>query len=181
MVTRRTARTSQRPRVLAALLELVAEKGYPAVTVAEIAKRAGVSLSSFYEHFTDKQHCLLEAYDDTVTQLMAAVQVAGDVRGGVRAYLAWFHDHPDAAATFVVALHTAGPAAVQRRLEVIDGFRALLEPAIARDRDRDLVTLGVVALLDAFVHESLVRDDLEGLRRRADALADLAAAIVATA
>jgi AcrR family transcriptional regulator len=178
MVTRETARASQRPRLLNALLELVAEKGYPAVTVAEVARRAGVSLSSFYEHFTDKQDCLLAAYDDTVEQLMSAVQVSRDVQGGIRAYLAWFHAHPHAAATFVVALHTAGPAAVQRRLEVLDGFRALLEPAAANSQHRDLLTLSVVSLLDAFVHDCLVRGDIDDLQRRSESLADVASAIM---
>lgn len=57
---------NQRERLLTALAELLAERGYEATTVAAIGKRAGVSKSDFYKHFESKDACFVAAYDDAV-------------------------------------------------------------------------------------------------------------------
>src|SRR5260370_15811427 len=41
-----------------ALHDLIVEKGYEAVTVQDIIDRANVGRSTFYAHYTDKQHVL---------------------------------------------------------------------------------------------------------------------------
>ncbi|NQE93366.1 TetR/AcrR family transcriptional regulator [Nocardia terpenica] len=58
---RRVRRT--RTAVEDALIALVIEKGYHAVTVGEIIERADVSRSTFYTHYTDKQAVLLACLD----------------------------------------------------------------------------------------------------------------------
>ena len=46
-----------------ALMELVAEKGYEAVSIREILDRANVGRSTFYAHFQDKDHLLHSILD----------------------------------------------------------------------------------------------------------------------
>ena len=54
----------QRARIYAAMIELVAERGYGAVTVLGLARRAGVSKHTVYEHFPGgKQECFLCTYE----------------------------------------------------------------------------------------------------------------------
>ncbi|MFC4531541.1 TetR/AcrR family transcriptional regulator [Sphaerisporangium dianthi] len=53
---RRVRRT--RRAVQEALVSLILEKGYDAVTVTDIIDRADVGRSTFYAHFTDKQEVL---------------------------------------------------------------------------------------------------------------------------
>src|SRR2546423_602659 len=88
---------SQRGRMIEAMAETVAEKGYAATTVADVVARAGVSRRTFYEHFADREECFLGAYD-TAVQLMLdhllAEAAAGEgldwrerTRRGLRAYL----------------------------------------------------------------------------------------------
>ena len=65
--TRATVRAAdstktQRGRLLAAMLAAVTADGYAGATVANVLARAGVSHSSFYEHFTDKEDCFLAVY-----------------------------------------------------------------------------------------------------------------------
>lgn len=43
-----------RERVFAAFTELVAERGFEAITMAQLAERAGVGRTSIYHHFKDK-------------------------------------------------------------------------------------------------------------------------------
>jgi AcrR family transcriptional regulator len=185
MTTRQEARDSQRPRLLSALMRLVAVQGYPDVTVAMIASEARVSLSTFYEYFSDKERCLLDAYDQVADELLAAVAGAADdqqdwqssTQAGVAAYITWFVTRPDAAATFVVAIHTAGADALRRRQQVLERFRALL-----REQGCDRFgAAAVVATLDAAVHEHLVDGDLDGLPAQIPSLAGLVVAVISSA
>jgi AcrR family transcriptional regulator len=121
---------SQRGRMIEAMAETVAEKGYAATTVADVVARAGVSRKTFYEHFADREACFLAAYDAAVDALFAAVadhvaagEPAGDdwrmrVRAGVRAYLEAMAAEPAFARTFLVEVRVAGPRALARRAEV---------------------------------------------------------------
>src|SRR5438270_13385945 len=60
---------SQRSRLMAAIADVVAERGYPGATIVEISARAGVSPKTFYEHFADKLDCYLAGYDRLVEVL----------------------------------------------------------------------------------------------------------------
>jgi AcrR family transcriptional regulator len=74
-LSREEVEHSQRQRLLAAATDAVAEKGYVATSVADILRRAGVSRTTFYRMFTDKQDCFLAAQQvnaDTVAALMEA-------------------------------------------------------------------------------------------------------------
>ena len=55
---------SQRERMLEAMIRVVAKKGYAATTIADVTKAAGVSRTTFYELFEDKEACFLAAYDE---------------------------------------------------------------------------------------------------------------------
>lgn len=68
-VDRRVRRT--RDAIHQALLGLMLEKGYDAVTVADIIERADVGRSTFYTHFTDKQHVLYATLDGLAAFLRA--------------------------------------------------------------------------------------------------------------
>ncbi|SDH58408.1 DNA-binding transcriptional regulator, AcrR family [Sinosporangium album] len=66
---RRVRRTRQ--AVQRALVELILEKGYDAVTVTDIIDRADVGRSTFYAHFTDKRDVLFGNLDELVEMLKA--------------------------------------------------------------------------------------------------------------
>ena len=72
-LTREQVRESQRARLLAAITRLVAEHGFAALTIGEIAGEAGVSRGAFYEHFDGKEECLLSAYDHFASTLIGAM------------------------------------------------------------------------------------------------------------
>ena len=59
-----------RERLVVAAVDLFAEQGYDATTVAQIAERAGVTKSTFFRHFPDKRE-LLVAGQETLSRLMA--------------------------------------------------------------------------------------------------------------
>ena len=59
-----------RERLVVAAVELFSERGYYATTVDQIAKRSGVTKSTFFRHFPDKRE-LLSAGQETLAALLA--------------------------------------------------------------------------------------------------------------
>lgn len=68
--------TASRSAYTEALVDLVFERDYETVTVAEIAVRAGGSESSFAEHFASKQDCAVAALEEMIASNRRAVQGA---------------------------------------------------------------------------------------------------------
>jgi AcrR family transcriptional regulator len=58
----RAPRRTQRERLLDAMIELSAETGYQAVSIAQVSSRARVSSATFYELFEGKDDCFIAAY-----------------------------------------------------------------------------------------------------------------------
>ncbi len=53
-----------------ALLSLIPEKGYYAITVGDIAERAMVNRATFYRHYEDKEDLLLRGIDEVLQELV---------------------------------------------------------------------------------------------------------------
>jgi AcrR family transcriptional regulator len=75
-VTRERTAEAQRQRILRATGELVAKRGYNAVTVELIVKRARVSFKTFYKHFSGKEECFLELFDTVTARARESVATA---------------------------------------------------------------------------------------------------------
>lgn len=173
----RVVADSQRTRLLDAMTEQVAARGLGAVRLADVAKGAGVSLSTFYEHFAGKTECFLAAYDAVATALIAEIEaVEGDeaeqLVGGLEAYLRWFAARPAAARAYLVEVHAAGEDGLHARTAVLGRFHA---SAVAAAPDIDAGALRAFLLLvDALAHE-------EVLAGRTDRLPDLQEGLVTLA
>ncbi|HEY4224193.1 MAG TPA: TetR/AcrR family transcriptional regulator [Pseudolysinimonas sp.] len=63
-----------RARILEAAHHLFLERGYDAVTVAEVARAAGVSSVTVFNHFPRKEDLFLDRADDAVEFLRAAIR-----------------------------------------------------------------------------------------------------------
>jgi AcrR family transcriptional regulator len=67
-----------RGRLLKAALELYGERGFEQTTVAEIAKRAGLTERTFFRHFADKREVLFAGADALKDLLVTTVATAPD-------------------------------------------------------------------------------------------------------
>src|SRR5882724_5686675 len=131
-LTREAVIASQRGRLVDAMAQVVAEKGYAAATVADVVERAGVSRRTFYEQFEDKEACCLAAYDVGLAAVLARIRDAVEVnpaagwrdraRAGVEAFLALLASEPAFAQALQVEILTAGPAALDRRAGMVVMF-----------------------------------------------------------
>ncbi|MER7370487.1 helix-turn-helix domain-containing protein, partial [Nonomuraea wenchangensis] len=70
-----------RGRLEEAALELYGERGYEQTTVAEIARRAGLTERTFFRHFADKREVLFGGGTLLEERLTAAVAAAPDSAG----------------------------------------------------------------------------------------------------
>lgn len=64
---------SQRDRIMVAVAEVLAERGYSKTTVTEICEYADVSTATFYELFRDKDDCLMGAANSLLGEIVALV------------------------------------------------------------------------------------------------------------
>jgi AcrR family transcriptional regulator len=75
---REELRASQRGRLICAVADAVAAKGYANTRVADIIRIAGVSRRTFYEHFDDKEACFLASYDTGARAIFTAMVDAAE-------------------------------------------------------------------------------------------------------
>src|SRR6476469_916905 len=179
---------NQRDRILAAVAEACSAKGYGEMSVEDIIAAAGVSRRTFYEHFKNKEHAFLAAYDAVVVQLFGrvngAVEAAETIQDKIRAclgaFLVFLASEPAFARMCIVDVLAAGSEAVARRDGAIRGFSQLIlvnvRTVFGDDAPRAL----------AVISETLVGGIYEvvyarGLRRECDErprlLADLGCAL----
>jgi AcrR family transcriptional regulator len=112
----------QRERLFEAMVETVNERGFVASTISDLVKSAGVSRRSFYEHFENKEECLVAAYDELLKALTERI-LAGyradedwneQIEAVVRALFDAASDRPDAAKLVCVEMGAAGPIGIER-------------------------------------------------------------------
>ena len=65
---------SVREKVLSASVQLIAEYGYHAATMRDIAKMAGIQAASIYYHYPSKQALLVEVMESHMRQLNANLE-----------------------------------------------------------------------------------------------------------
>jgi AcrR family transcriptional regulator len=130
---------------MAALAELLAEGGYGALTIGELARRASVSRGAFYEHFADKEACLLAAYDHFATTLLTTMtaeltdETPWDVfvDRTLDGYLRTLERDPVAARAFIVEMDAAGATARRRRRDGVHAIATMLGQRHAAIRARN--------------------------------------------
>jgi AcrR family transcriptional regulator len=128
---------SQRARILAAMIEVVAARGYTDTRVVDVIGTAGVSRKTFYELFDSKEDCFLAAYDILLGRVLEEAE-AGFARrpraswperieAGLRAVLAHLAAHPEEARFALVEVLAAGPKALARRDAALRQFTGFIE------------------------------------------------------
>jgi len=166
---------SQRERMLRAMADAVAERGYAATSVADVLKRAGVSRRTFYEQFANKRDCFLAAYDEAVSLVMARVRTAyagpgaweARLAAGFTAFLEYLATEPSFARMCVVEVLAAGQDALERRDRALADFAKLIAQSHRDAPETDTVPLVyfevMVGGIYHVVHGRIVRGDVDAL------------------
>jgi len=82
---------AHRRRLLGAVLQVVATKGYADTTIGDVVARAMVSRRTFYECFADKEECFVAANPSVITVFVVEIMRAGPraLAARRRAYRRW--------------------------------------------------------------------------------------------
>ncbi len=126
----------QRERLLVAAAVVFSRAGYAEASAEAVSREAGMSKATFYEHFANKEECILALFDQGVDYLLQAMASAARAcgqdpatrrRAGTRAFLAALASHPNEAQTLLAEVIGAGPEAARRRDDVLQSFAAVLD------------------------------------------------------
>jgi len=174
---REELRASQRGRLICAIADSVAEKGYAETSVADVIALAGVSRRTFYEHFKDKEDCFLAAYDAgakaTYDAMMEAAEGLDDWRLILDSVLTTWLEFLEADLSFtrayMIEFWAAGDAARERWKRRRDRTGGLLKTLheLARKEDPSIVPVSdsVIAAVVGGVNRVLISHVLD--RRKA--------------
>jgi AcrR family transcriptional regulator len=125
---------NQRERLAAGMIAAIAERGYHATTISDIAAAAGVSRRTFYGYFKTKEDCFADTYESVAGFLFSAMAEAGEgergwaaqVHARLGALLEVFAANPDLVRFTLAVPPAAGGAVAARYREVLDRLLATL-------------------------------------------------------
>lgn len=131
---------NQRERLVAAMAEECAERGYAETSVTRVAKRAGVSSVTFYKQLAGKRDCLLAAHRELLGRLLEEVDRARMATGksveeqapaAGRAALALLAADAPSARLLTVEILAAGSQGAEHHDAMVEalGRRLRAEPA----------------------------------------------------
>src|SRR5438876_5927446 len=102
---------TQRQRLLEAAAAVFARSGYAEASAESISREAGMSKATFYEHFANKEECILALFDEgartVLTAMAEATASAGPdpadrMRAGIGAFLEQLASHGNESQTLLV-------------------------------------------------------------------------------
>ncbi len=117
----------QRARMVAAMIDVVAERGAAGATVARVVTRASVSRRTFYEIFDGGEDCLLAALEESIqaasVPVLQAYRQGGSwqeqIRAALEALLQFLDHEPEVAQLVVVQSLAAGPRVLACRARAL--------------------------------------------------------------
>jgi AcrR family transcriptional regulator len=171
---RETVTESQRGRIIQAMIEAVAERGYQETRVADVVEGARVARKTFYDFFDDKEDCFLAAYDQVSARQFDAASSAFTetpdapwaerIRAAMAALLESLASGPEGARFAIVEVLAAGPKALARRDAALRQFAELVD-AGRTESSLDLPGMTSVAIVGG-VFELLYSEILHGATAR---------------
>ncbi len=159
-----------RRRLQEALFALARERGVDEVSVSDIAARAGVNRSTFYQHYSDKETLLADALDLFAEEAGARLETIEFGSDEPPEALVVFLRHIEENADLYARVFTEpGYGAVLSRLranarDAIRDLAPVAEPIVPRSVPVDVVAAGITGLVLGVIGEWLTMAD----RPRAD-------------
>src|SRR5436309_2137475 len=102
--------TVQRRRLFEAAATVFARRGFADATAEAISREAGMSKATFYEHFANKEECILALFDEAATEVTRALvntpvappaSYEEHVRANIHAFLGILGEYPNSAQTLL--------------------------------------------------------------------------------
>jgi AcrR family transcriptional regulator len=176
----------QRARIHSAMVQIVGQRGYRAVTARELTQLSGVSTRAFYENFGSKEECFLRTHELVVRRAVRSILAAqaGErnwqerLRLAFNAFVREVARQPEAGRLALVEAYSAGPASLERVRHAQCTFEAMVAESFGRAPDGvvvpQLVIEGIVAGAERVARARLARGEEGKLPELGDPLAEWA-------
>jgi AcrR family transcriptional regulator len=160
----------QRARLLDATVGLVVEVGVRGLTVRRVTARAGMSSKTFYDLFSDREECLLAAFDHAVGRIAEVVLpaygaeddwVAG-MRAGLGALLGLLDGELVLGRFVSVEALACGPLVLERRAGLLEDLAGVIDARAgseSEDVSLPLTAEGVLGAVCSVIHARLLESD----------------------
>jgi AcrR family transcriptional regulator len=133
----------QLQRLSDAAAAVFARSGYGDATAEAIAREAGMSKATFYEHFSNKEDCIIALFDRAMARLIGAMETAREASTALtpderyalstRALLSVIREFPTYARTLLIEIVGAGPRALKQRDQLLDAIASYIAERNAGD------------------------------------------------
>jgi AcrR family transcriptional regulator len=149
------------------MVAAVADHGFPRTTVSEVVAIAGVSKTTFYQHFENKQACFLDTFQTIVDGVTARVGEAYRSGAGPEERLAEAFsrfaeivcEESEVASFVIVDSLSLGAAAVQHRRRAAESFERMIRQSFRHAPGEvtpsDLAVRLIVAGVESVVYRCL--------------------------
>ena len=157
----------QRRRLLLAFGEVASTSGLETATVGRVCEQAAVSRRTFYELFSDREDCLLAAFDQAIERFGRRVRPVFVAKGPWRerirralvALLEQLDTEPDIARLCIVEAPRAGHELLERRRHVLETLATALDEGRTQTRSvtapPPLTAQGVIGGALSVIHTRL--------------------------
>lgn len=163
-------------QLVEAMIAAVGEKGYSATTVADVVARAHVSRKTFYEHFENKQDCLLRTADLITAEALRRVEAAWSeseqlpttvrTEAALQALFAAAIENPGALRVAVVELAAAGAAGIEQRERWFERFERLILRGLGSEAEDGKISADALKVVVGGVNSVLYRRIANGETRK---------------
>lgn len=168
---------AKQERILDGMLEAVGEVGYEGTSVRTVLDRTQLYRQAFYDHFTSKEDCYLQAYDYAVARVEAGLRAAaagesgwiGQLRAGLGTLLDFLDTEPNVGRALILEVHPAGAEALAKRAAALQRARDFLERgrslASSNGSEPPRITPEAIASgIHMVVHSRLAAGESDGFR-----------------
>ena len=130
-----TTSSAHRKRLLAAMAQTLRSREYHDVTIADIVQAARTSRRTFYEHFADKEECVVELLRDSVARTVRRIEADVDpeapwpdqARQAIESLVGSVAAEPEVHLTWLRAAPSLGPRGRALSREAMASFIALTQ------------------------------------------------------
>jgi AcrR family transcriptional regulator len=141
----KTARATQRERLLAGMVAVTNRDGYASANVSQVIAHAGVSRPTFYDYFTNKDDCFIATHRDIAGRLVEQIRDAvGDappeqaLQAAVQRLIERAEAEPAQAQFLANEALAGGPRALDERDTTISRIEEIVESARGKASPRAL-------------------------------------------
>lgn len=136
----------RRDALVDAGIELLGDKGGPAVTVRAVCRTAGLTERYFYESFSDRDDYVRAVYDEVCTKAMATLMSAGTPREAVERFVALMVDDPVRGRVLLLAPEVE-PVLTRSGAEWMPNFIDLLQRKLTTITDPVVQHMAAISLI----------------------------------